>query len=273
MVGFLRRSTVLRRLLFGGLAVLLVACGDAGAGSGPGDLAGRTFLSQSVTEDGVPFELVAGTQISLRFHDDGRMSASAGCNTLQGDLTISDDTFEIVGIGMTEMGCDQPLHDQDSWLAGFLESSPAWTLDGDELTLSSGGTEIVLLDREVADPDRPLEGTRWVVDTLISGTGPDGAASSMAGGTEGSAWLEIGTDGTFTASSGCREFQGTAVVNDGSVTFRDTVQTDQACAPEFEDLDSTMTTVLGGEVEYEITAARLVLAHPDGVGLGFLADE
>ncbi|HEX6195382.1 MAG TPA: META domain-containing protein [Jiangellaceae bacterium] len=262
-----------RHALFCALAVLLVACGDAVAGSGPGDLAGRTFLSQSVTEDGAARELVGGTQISVRFHDDGRLTASAGCNTLLGELTVTDDTLEIAGMGMTEMGCDPPRMEQDQWLAGFLDSSPAWTLDGDELTLSSGGTEIVLLDREVADPDRPLEGTRWVVDTLLRGTGPDGAASSMAGGTEGSAWLEIGTDGTFTASSGCREFQGTAVVNNGSVTFSDTVQTDQACAPEFEDLDSTMTIVLGGEVEYEITAARLVLSHPDGVGLGLHADE
>jgi heat shock protein HslJ len=256
------------------VAVLLVACGDEVAGSGSGDdLLGHTFLAQGVTEDGAPRELVDGTQISVRFHDDGRLTASAGCNTLLGDLTITDDALEIAGVGITEMGCDQPLHDQDMWLAAFFDSSPAWTLDGDELTLSSGGTEIVLLDREVADPDRPLEGTRWVADTLFSGSGPDGAASSMMAGTEGSAWLEIGTDGTFTASSGCREFRGSAVVNDGSVTFSDTVQTDQACAPEFEEVDETVATVLDGEVDFEITAGRLTLSHPDGVGLGFQADE
>lgn len=262
-----------RRALFCVLAVLLVACGDEVAGSGSGELAGRTFLSQEVTEDGRPRELVDGTQVSVRFHDDGRLTVSAGCNTLHGDLTITADALEIGGVGMTEMGCDQPRHDQDMWLAGFLDSSPAWVLDGDELALWAGGAEIVLLDREVADPDRPLENTRWVLDTLISGDGPDGAASSMPGDTEGSAWLEIAGDGTFTADSGCREYSGTALLNDGSVTFSDTVQTDQACAPEFENVDNTVATVLHGEVGYEITAGRLTLSHPDGVGLGFQADE
>lgn len=244
----------------------------AGTGTGA-DLTGRTFLSQEVTEDGAPRELVEGTQVSLRFHDDGRVTAGAGCNTLFADLTITGDVLQIDGIGMSEMGCDPPRMEQDQWLAGFLEASPVWTLDGDELTLSAGGTEVVLLDREVADPDRALEGTRWVVDTVISGTGPDGAASSMIGGTEGSAWLEIDPGGTFTASSGCRDFRGSATLDGGTVIFSETVTTRQACTPEFEDVDRTMTTVLDGDVTYEITASRLTLSHPDGVGLGFQADE
>lgn len=263
----------MRRLfLLCAVAVLLVSCGDELA-SGSDDLSGRTFLSQEVTEDGRPHELVDGTQISVRFHEDGRLSASAGCNMLHGDLTITDDALELAGVGMTEMGCDQPRHDQDMWLAGFLESSPAWALDGDELTLSAGGSEIVLLDREVADPDRALEGTRWVVDTLISGGGPDGAASSMAGGTEGDAWLEIAGDWTFTANSGCREFTGSASADEGRLTFSNVTQTDQACDAEHAEVDDTMMTIFTGEVDYEITAGRLTLSHPDGVGLGFKADE
>src|SRR5262245_63953243 len=46
---------------------------------------------------------------------------------------------------------------------------------GDKLTLTSGTTVVSLQDREVAEPDLPLTGTTWTVDTLLAG----GAASSI----------------------------------------------------------------------------------------------
>ena len=253
--------------------LLVVGCGDEVTGTrAGGDLTGRTFLSQAVLEDGVPRDVVEGTQISLHFHDDGRFTANAGCNTLLADLTITDDVLQIDGVGMTEMGCPPDLMEQDRWLAEFLGSSPAWALDGDDLTLSSGVTELVLLDREVADPDRPLEGIRWEVDTIISGDGPDSAASSMIGGTEGDAWLEI-IDGQLTAESGCREFSGTANAEGDRLVFTEVSQTDQACDPAHSDVDDTMMSIFAGEADYEITASRLTLSGPAGAGLSFRATE
>lgn len=249
--------------------LVLAACGDETVATTDSDgLEGRTFLSETVTEDGEPRELVEGTRISLEFRDDGQLSANAGCNHLFTDVTIGADVLETGGVGGTEMGCDQELHAQDDWLAAFLESSPGWALDGDRLTLTSGGTQIVLLDRRMADPDRALEGTRWLVDTIVTGD----AASSMWAGTEDSAWLVI-EDGRFTASTGCRDVDGRVDVSDDRLRFSDAVQTDPLCPPELVDVDEVMLTILTGDVEYEIEAARLRIDHPDGVGLGFHADE
>lgn len=246
-------------------------CGGDNVTTASGDsLIGRTFLSESVTEDGAPRDLVEGTDISLEFREDGQVRVRAGCNHLFADVTVGDDTLEITGVGSTEMGCDQARHEQDRWLTEFLSSSPGWTLDGDRLSLTSGGTEIVLLDREVADPDRALEGTRWIIGTLFSGE----TASSMPAGTEGSAWLVI-EDGAFTANTGCRELTGSVAEEAGMLRFSDVVQTDQACDPEYEQVDEAIRTVLGGgaDVEYVIEADSLRLRHPDGGGLGLHADE
>ena len=255
-----------------GAAVLVMA---AGCGEGAGatiqaddSLEGRTFLAESVTENGEPRDLVEGTGIRLEFTADGELRANAGCNHLFTDVDIREDRLDVGLVGGTEMGCDQDLHDQDTWLAAFLESDPEWALDGDRLTLTAGTTEMVLLDRRVADPDRSLEGTRWVVDTIITGD----AASSMFAGTEDLAWLMIDGD-RFTASSGCREVDGSVAVDDDRLRFSDAVQTDPICPPELEEVDTVLLTILTGEVDYEITANRLRLDHPDGVGLGLHADE
>jgi heat shock protein HslJ len=261
----------MRRMLIGAAVLLMVTgCGDetgatAGTDGGPD---GRTFLSESIIEGGAPRELVDGTRIRLEFTDDGRIVANAGCNTLFSDVSIGDRTLDVGLVGGTEMGCDEDLHDQDTWLAAFLESDPEWALDGDRLTLTSGTIEMVLLDRMEADPDRPLEGTRWVVDTIITGD----AASSMFAGTEDLAWLMIDGD-RFTASSGCRDVDGSVAVDDDRLRFSDAVQTDPICPPELEEVDTVLLTILTGDVDFEITANRLRLDHPDGVGLGLHADE
>lgn len=235
-------------------------------------LEGRTFLSESVTEAGEPRELVEGTQIRLEFGDDGNLSVNAGCNQLLATATIGAAALEIDGVGGTEMGCGPDRHAQDEWISEFLTGSTGWALDGDQLTLTSDDTEIVLLDRVVADPDRPLEGTRWVVDTIVTGD----AASSMVADTEGSAWLVI-EDGRFTAHSGCREYTGSVVESGTQLAFADTVQTDPACLPEFEEIDEVMAAIVTGEVEFSvefsIEAAQLRLDHADDVGLAFHADE
>ena len=252
-----------------GLLLLVGGCGDDARTGGDGELTGRTFLSESITEAGQDRELVAGTRISLDFTTDGQVSANAGCNHLFGEVTITSERLEVGPMGGTEMGCDPQRHAQDEWLMGFLQSSPTWLLDGDRLTLTAGETEIVLLDREVADPDRPLQGTRWLVDTIISGD----AASSMWAGTEGSAWFVVVGE-RFTASSGCRYFEGNVEVGEDTLRFGEVVQTDPMCGEEYREVDDAMQAIFGGEVEYSIEAGRLTFTQSGGeVGLGLHEGE
>jgi heat shock protein HslJ len=127
--------------LVGLAAVTFFACGDDEDAAGPAaaDLEGRTFVSTAIEGR----ELVAGSTISLSF-EEGRVAAQAGCNTLSGGFTIDGDELDVEQLAQTQMACDQPLMDQDTWLAAFLGDDPTITLDGDQLTLAEDGVTITL---------------------------------------------------------------------------------------------------------------------------------
>jgi heat shock protein HslJ len=126
-------------------ALILAACGsDSPSGDSP-DLAGHEFLSMAVEGH----DLVEGTEIRIGFTD-GSLSAHAGCNSMGGDYTIDGDILDVGPMFATEMGCEQALMDQDTWLAEFLTSAPTASLDSDVLVLERDGTIITMLDRESA---------------------------------------------------------------------------------------------------------------------------
>jgi len=165
-------------------------------------LEGRTFLSQSVTEDGAPRQLVAGTELRLEFFEGARISASAGCNLLDGTYAIEGDVLVLSDAAQTAIGCDPALSEQDDWYFGYLASSPAFELDDDTIVLEGSGVRIEYLDQEVATPDAELVGPTWTVDTVappvpVLTTRPDdpnGTAISTF------AWTEAETGVTFQCS-------------------------------------------------------------------------
>ncbi|MEW6476231.1 MAG: META domain-containing protein [Actinomycetota bacterium] len=251
-------------------ALALGACGrgqasQAGStGATDGEPWGRTFLSTEVTEDGRPRPLVAGTRITLNFIEDGhRLGAQAGCNSMGGPARSAGGRMIVSDLATTEMGCDPPRHAQDEWLANFLTSRPEWSRTGSTLTLDNGTTRIVLEDKEVADPDRPLKGTKWVVDTIIEGE----TASSVPAGAE--AYLTLEDGDRFTGNTGCNGMGGTAVVDEGrsKITFSEVITTKMACEDDRMRLERAVLSTLDGDVRYQIDADVLRLDGPGGHGL------
>jgi heat shock protein HslJ len=265
------------------LASALVACGDRpeparAAPSSGAEPWGRTFLSTSVTENGRPRALVEGTRIRLTFSDDHHLGAQAGCNSMGGPAEVADGHLVVGDLATTEMGCDPARHAQDDWLARFLTSRPGWRLEGSSLTLDQGSTRIELADREVADPDRPLQGTRWVVEEIVDGQ----AASSVPAGAEAYVLFKDpgghprapGDEG-FTGSTGCNQMSGTSAVDPAgrTITFSDVITTKIACDDDRMRLERAVLSVLDGKVAYVIEADRLRLDHPGGKGLGLRASS
>jgi heat shock protein HslJ len=230
-------------------------------GDAPPALDGRTFLSKTVTGR----KLVAGTRIQLSFTD-GNVGATAGCNSLGAPYSLAGDTLVIQGAGMTqtEIGCDPDRHAQDEWLSEFLTSEPTMTLSGSELTLTRGTTTIGFVDREVADPDRPLVGTSWRVDTIIDRE----AASSVPDETD--VILRFPTDSSFEVSSeGCTSASGEMQVGPGTITFGELAVDDVGCPSPWAE---TLRVLRAGETTYEIEAARLTIEAGD-VGIAAVAVE
>jgi heat shock protein HslJ len=263
---------------------LLAGCGDdtvdPGAPSSPTtpattpttpapvSLDGRTFLSTG----SAGFELVDGTVVRIEFRDDGTLSASAGCNLLGGAYRIDGDTLRIDGgLSMTEMGCEQALMDQDTRLADLLMAGPTVALDDDTLVLTAGDASITFLDREVADPDLPIEGTVWTLTAVIDG---ESASSIPMDATSTITFINgaDAADGTVVVETGCNSGSATAAIGDGTITFGPLALTKMACEQPLMDLETSVLSVLAGDVTFEIEAGSLTITSSSGTaGLQYTA--
>ncbi|KOV79866.1 META domain-containing protein [Nocardia sp. NRRL S-836] len=251
-----------RLLLTGaGLALLLAAtgCGDrsAAGGSGGGDLRGKVFVSTSVTEQGKPRALVEGTSVSLRFTDDGRLIANAGCNMMQGPVSLDGGTLRVTDLSTTAMGCPKPeLHTQDDWLSKLLGAGPSWQLKDANLVVTGPDAEIVLAPEAPAQ----LEGGEWKVDTLISAA----AASSVPGAVPATLRFAGGKVEVFT---GCNSGSASYRVDGRTITFEQLVHTDKACGPDETLVEKAVLAALTGQVTYKIDRSSLSLTNTQGDGV------
>jgi heat shock protein HslJ len=244
------------------LPMLAGGCGGDGAG-GPGNgwPSDRTFWSTAVTGP----TLVPGTRIELRFFDDGRVSAQAGCNHLGGNGSIEDGALVVSDFSTTEMGCDEPRHSQDQWLSAFLTRKPLFVLNGDQLVLNGGEIKIEMIDRKVADPDRSLYGVRWELESILS---KDTASSVPAGA---AAHVEFTQAGRVTASAGCNSIGGGAEASGDKIAFSDLETTLIGCPEPQRTVETVLLRVLKDKVTFKIDGQTLTLTHPSGDGLQFRA--
>ncbi|MFK4086690.1 META domain-containing protein [Kribbella sp. NPDC020789] len=245
-----------------GLLLALTACGNETAAGG--SLTGKTYLSTSVTEDGKPKQLAAQTRVTLRFTEDGRLIADAGCNTMQAPVSTGDGKLTLKDPpAMTAMGCPDGRGDQDGWLSNLLQTKPAWKLDGTTLTVVAGSTTIVLSDRAVVAPDLALDGTKWTLDSVIS----KDTVGHLMGGEQ--AWITFNGE-RVTGSTGCNTLNGTVARGQTTITFGELATTRRGCTGSAATVEKALVDGLRGEMTYKITSNRLTLTLPNA-GLAFIA--
>ncbi|MBN9609218.1 MAG: hypothetical protein BGO26_03870 [Actinobacteria bacterium 69-20] len=242
-------------------------------------LAGRTFLSTGVTGR----ELVPGSTIRMEFGKDGSVSASAGCNQMSGTPRWDGTVLTIPNMAMTEIGCETPRMDQEQWFGDLLTAGVTVALTGNELTLTADGVILELLDRTVADPDRPLVSTEWILDGIISGTGDSGSVSSIPDGIRATLRIETERLSFFDGLNGCGTTPepGRRIVIDGNtVRVPDAPGCSAVGCGNTGGGDSTSCfvdmSVLGSDFHYEITGGRLTvtgLGSTAGRGLTFHAAD
>lgn len=252
---------LLRALLGCCCAVALVAgtaCARTSDGvNGEGLAVAGEYLSAADST----FPLVAGTVLRLNVTGDA-LSASAGCNTLGWTYRIDDDRLVATAGASTMIGCPEALADQDARLAAFLEGGPVVTTSADGFTLTGvDGTSLVLVDRSLADPDRALEGTRWVLDGITTAD----AAVSAVGFETVELVLNDGTVDIVTACSvgqAAYEIDGDAVVL-GPLTL---TPAPVGCEPGVREAETALGAVFGGRATVTLRADVLELRRGD-VGL------
>jgi heat shock protein HslJ len=243
------------------IALLLAACAAVPAGP---DLQGREFLSTGVEQAGADRPLVPGSRIRMTFSD-GRISASAGCNTMSGAYRIDGGRILLDDLATTLIGCQADLQAQDEWLSDFFRADPAIRLDGNDLVLEEGDITISLLDREVAQPDLPLVGPTWVVDSIFAG---DTVSSVPEGAT---ATLTFNDAGQVSIETGCNAGSARYVAEPGVLRLSEVTTTLRLCEGAAGQLEAAVLAVLtSNAVTAHIDAGNLRLQAGDA-GLGLIA--
>jgi heat shock protein HslJ len=251
----------LRCLLVAGCLASLAAGCDAAADPADGDghpYAGREFLLESAEG----FTPVADTTLRIHFdedHGEPSFGFHAGCNHHAGAYEVRDGRLVLMGLGSTAIGCEAALAMQDSFLSDFFVAGPEMQVEDGRLTFVGDSATLVFLDRELADPDRPLTGRVWTVDTFIAAGGASNVALTDA------PTVRFEQDGSVEVFSGCNTATGSFAQSEGELTLSGLAYTERGCPdPRATQAEADVQAVLNdGSVRFEIEAARLTLMRGD----------
>ena len=135
-----------------GLA-LLTACMAGPDSSGP-ELAGSAWRASDIDMgQGAVVGVVQGTDVTLEFDAEGRVSGRAGCNRYSARYVADGNALRIEEPALTRMACLQPgVMEQERAFVAALRSVASARVDGDRLELRRADASLaVSLHRVEAD--------------------------------------------------------------------------------------------------------------------------
>lgn len=268
----MRMTPFYRLVLLVFVGVLLTGCGSAAKDDDPAGNGGSnsptarsdldvTYVVSGITEAGKKRSLVSGSEIRFAFQD-GQLRITAGCNSMSGAYRLEGSRLTVESLATTEMGCEQPLMAQDTWVAGLF-AQPVQLSTGNDAAIISGDVVLALTDREAASPDKPLAKTIWVLDTL----GDKDTVSSI----EQVVGYLVFSEGQVGIYDGCNEGSASAAVEDGRISFGDRTSTLRGClGGTVEEVQKAFSEVLDGTATYTIEERVLTVTNGDR-SLGFQA--
>ncbi len=203
-----------------------------------------------------PIPIVRDADITLQI-EGGRVSGRSACNSYEGPVRISGDSFAVPGVGGTLMGCLGKVARAEQTYLAALQAADTIEQRGDELSLTGDRTEL-LFRRVPPPPTAELVGTTWNLETLLQGTGGEATASSAA-----PAELILSRDGTFTGSTGCRRLEGGWVENLNQILFTSMAARGE-CSDDVAAQDRHVVGVLGDGFTAEIEGQQLTIVNLRG---------
>jgi len=109
-------------------------------------LTGVSWSAQAFGEGEVVSSLIAGTQITALFTEQGILSGNAGCNNYNAAYTVDGNTLRIDPAASTRINCNAPegIMEQEQRYLSALESVAAYRIDGATLELLDDDGALVL---------------------------------------------------------------------------------------------------------------------------------
>ncbi|WP_353650744.1 META domain-containing protein [Nakamurella sp. A5-74] len=224
----------------------------------------KTFRVESITG-----RTLAGKGVTMQFGLD-QVGLNAGCNGGGAGYTIVGDEMTFTSGSWTAMACmPEGVMQQEAWLGEFASGATKFALDGSRLTISKGGTAMVLSEvpgsSAGADPEPSNYLAITTIDEIVDGAG----SHPLPELEQGTFWYAP----SFTLSSkrlvfdvGCgqyiADFSGsfpsiTLPVADGTILHD--------CPPNRSALAAALRLILSGPVTIDRDGAFITFTGRDGL--------
>lgn len=223
----------------------------------PAPLAGTSWKVEGMGGTGI----VAGSEPTISFSRDGRISGSTGCNRFFGGYEQAGAKVTFSGVGMTKMMCmGEGIMAQEMKFAAILSQAADFSIDGLGNLKLSGADGLGFVARPM-NADNPagdpagLQGAEWVVEDINRGGVIDRTRLT----------LTFGADGRVSGNGGCNSFSGSYSADGSSVTFGPLAMTRRACIGEALNAQETRyAAALTGRMTWEIRADGALELTGDG---------
>lgn len=200
-------------------------------------------------------DLVAGSEITLGFGDQGNAAGNAGCNHYTSVYTHSDNGR----IAFTDMNrmlvqcVNDPLMDQESAYLNALAAATTYILEGSNLTILYGIAGETLVFERVID----LAGTAWELERL-------GDAAIDVPVT-----LQFDDAGAITGLGGCNQYGSRYTLSGTAIQLDPVVSTRMACEDAVMQVEMAYFAALQAVERVDRVGSRLILTTADGHSLVF----
>ncbi|QYZ80332.1 META domain-containing protein [Methanofollis formosanus] len=219
-----------------------------------------TLVSYHTGDAIVP--VIAGTEITAVFNEDGQVAGSAGCNRYFASYEVNGTEMTIGPAGSTLMAClNEDVAEQESTFLGLLGTVKSFAIEGDRLSLmDENGTAVLVFAKAETPASLPLVGTTWVLDAYHL----DDIVMPVIEGTEITAVFD--EDGKVTGSAGCNRYFASYNLTGSSMEIGPAGSTKMFCAePEgIMEQESTYLSLLGAVKSYTIEGDQLELLDERG---------
>lgn len=206
--------------------------------------------------------VTTGTELTLNFGADGRVSGSAGCNSFTGTFESADGTLKIGPLASTRMLCSEPagIMEQEAQYLTALQNSATYEIVNGALTIRDTAGAMQVVANTAAAP-AGLAGTAWDVISINNG---NQAVVTLITGT--SATLNFGTDNHVSGTGGCNTFGGTYESSDGTLKIGQVVSTMMFCdEPKgTSEQEQQYLAALQKAATYEISGSTLTIRDAEG---------
>lgn len=205
--------------------------------------------------------LIIGTEITLNFGTDNRVSGSAGCNNYTGGFESTDTTLKVGALASTQRACIAPegINEQEAQYLAALQNSATYEIAGDTLTIrdSSGAMQVTATKRAPTT----LVGIAWNVTNYNNGKE---AVVGLIADTK--ITLNFGADGIVSGNSGCNTYSGGYTSTDTTLKVEPLASTRMFCESPagVMDQEALYQTALQNAATYDISGNTLTIRDADG---------